>query len=71
MKNILVAGLLLAASASPAFDDLDDVKAAAKKLADAPNYSWTTTVKNNAENPGQGGGRFAPGPIQGKPRRTA
>jgi hypothetical protein len=68
MKNILVAGLLLAAAASPApaFDDLDDVKAAAKKLADAPNYSWTTTVKNNAENPGQGGGRFAPGPIQGK-----
>jgi hypothetical protein len=68
MKNILATGLLLAAAASSAlaFDDKDDVKAAAKKLADAPNYSWTTTVKNNAETPGAPAGRLGGGPIEGK-----
>jgi hypothetical protein len=63
-----IATLVLAlATAAPALaDDKDDVKAAAKKLADAANYSWTTTIKNNAENPG-GAGRFGSGgPIEGK-----
>jgi hypothetical protein len=43
----------------------DDVNAAAKKLADAPNYSWTTTNQNNG---GGGGGRggFGMGPVNGK-----
>jgi hypothetical protein len=68
MKNAMLAGLLLvaAAASAQAFDDKDDVKAAAKKLADAPNYSWTSTTKNNAETPGPGAGRFAPGPMEGK-----
>jgi hypothetical protein len=67
--NHAIATLVLAlAAAAPAMaDDKDDVKAAAKKLSDAPNYSWTTTVKNNAENAGgAGAGRFAPGPIEGQ-----
>jgi hypothetical protein len=65
MKRALVVGILVvsAAARAAAFDDKDDLKAAAKKLGDAPNYSWTTTVKNNAEN---AGGRMAPGPIEGK-----
>ncbi len=66
MRPALWIGILTLVGLTPAaaFDDKEDVKAAAKKLADAPNYSWTTTVKNNAEN--QGGGRFTPGPIEGK-----
>lgn len=69
--NRMIATLVLAlAAAAPAMaDDKDDLKAAAKKLADAPNYSWTTTIKNNAENAAPGGapaGRFGGGPIEGK-----
>jgi len=68
--NRTMATLILAlAAAAPAMaDDKDDVKAAAKKLADSPNYSWVSTVKNNAENAGgPGAGRFGGGgPIEGK-----
>ncbi len=50
----------------------DDVTAAAKKLADAANYSWTATTTN--ANPaagapaagGRGGGGFNAGPVDGK-----
>ena len=65
MKQAAWWGVLALAAAAPAwaFDDKDELKAAAKKLADAPNYSWTTTVKNNADNPG--GARMTPGPIEG------
>jgi hypothetical protein len=68
MKTLLWAGILLvgSASSSPALDDKDDVKAAVKKLAEAPNYSWTSTLKNNAQNAGGPGGRFGGGPIEGK-----
>src|SRR5882724_3412759 len=52
----LMAGSLLAA-------DSDDVKAAAKKLDGQSNYSWKTTV---AVPEGGGGGRFRPGPTEGK-----
>jgi hypothetical protein len=66
MKTLLWTGIVMvAASASAlAFDAKEDVKAAAKKLSDAPSYSWTTTIKNNAENPGPAG--RAMGPIEGK-----
>jgi hypothetical protein len=50
---ILIAGTLLAAES-------DDVKAAAKKLADQGNYSWKTTVTVPE------GTRFRPGPTEGK-----
>ena len=62
-KNILfgtmalLAGSLLAADSSPK----DDIKSAAKKLADKSNYSWKTTVESAG---GGGGGR--PGPTEGK-----
>jgi len=52
----LMAGSLLAA-------DSDDVKAAARKLAGQSNYSWRTTV---AVPDTGGGGRFRPGPTEGK-----
>ncbi len=46
----------LAAEAGPK----DTIKAAARKLADQPNYAWKTTVES------AGGGRFRPGPTEGK-----
>ena len=52
----LLAGSLLAADSTPK----DDVKAAAKALAD--NYSWHTAVST----PAGGSGRFRPGPSDGK-----
>jgi hypothetical protein len=55
----LMAGSLLAADATPK----DDVKGAAKKLAEKSNYSWKTTV---AVPEGDAGGRFRPGPTEGK-----
>jgi len=56
----LVAGSLIAADSSPK----DDVKAAAGKLAAKSNYSWKTTVE--AAGGGGAGGRFRPGPTEGK-----
>ena len=52
----LLAGSLLAADSSPK----DDVTAAAKKLGEATNYSWKTTVVVPE------GSRFRPGPSEGK-----
>jgi hypothetical protein len=44
-------------------DSKADVKAAAKKVADKGNYSWTTTSKWEG---GPGGGNFRPGPTEGQ-----
>src|SRR2546426_4217048 len=55
----LVSGSLLAADSSPK----DEVKNAAKMLADKGSYSWHTTYENAG---GGGGGRFQMGPIDGK-----
>ena len=55
--------LSLALFASPVFAEsgpADELKAAAKKLAEATNYSWTTTSKVPE------GSRFQPGPVDGK-----
>ena len=54
----LVAGTSVVAFAAPK----DEVTAAAKKLGDAPNYSW----KSNTEMPGGQGGRGFGGPSEGK-----
>ena len=51
---LLLTGSLFAAEPSA------DLKSAVKKLADAPNYSWKTTVTVPE------GGRFRPGPTDGK-----
>jgi len=71
MKKLIPS--LLAAALVPAFAfaaPADDVKAAAKKLADAANYSWSTTTANaggQAAGGGGGGGRggFGGGPSSG------
>lgn len=56
--------------ADEGLDDKGALKAAAKKLADQPNYSFTTTVKSEGGFGGGGGGgggnRPAPGPVEGK-----
>jgi hypothetical protein len=57
MKSVLICSTTLLAAASLLAADKDDVTAAAQKLADAGNYSWTTTVE---------GGQRAPGPSHGK-----
>lgn len=56
---MLLAGSLLAADSSPK----GDVGNAAKNLAAKGNYSWKTTVETAG---GGGGGRFRPGPTDGK-----
>jgi len=60
----LLAGSLFAADSSPK----DDVKNAARKLADKDNYSWKTTIEaaGGGGGGGGGGGRFRPGPTEGK-----
>jgi len=57
MNKILVS--TFAAAAFAAFSHaapVDDLKAAAKKLSDAPNYSWSTTTENAGGQGGFGGG---------------
>jgi hypothetical protein len=61
MKKILLFTTLSMFTGSLLASDADDVKAAAKKLGN--NYSWHTTV---AVPEGGGGGRFRPGPTDGK-----
>jgi len=62
MKKLILPCIAAATAASFAFaSPADDVKAAAKKLADASNYSWTTT----SQNAGGGGGGFGGGPVNG------
>jgi len=55
----LLAGSLLALAATPK----DEVTAAAKKLADQPNYSWKQTVTVPE------GSQFQPGPTTGKAQK--
>jgi hypothetical protein len=64
MKNLIVPCLVVFSAAICQAAPADDVKAAAKKLADAPNYSWSTTTQNAG---GGGGGRggFGGGPQSG------
>lgn len=61
-RNLLVCALALVAGSVMAADSgsKDDVTAAAKKLADAANYSWKTTVTVPEDSP------FHPGPTEGK-----
>lgn len=65
MKRELAFGAALALATSLlAADAKDDVKAAAKKLADASGYSWKATTEMGGGG-GGGGGRFG-GPTEGK-----
>ena len=60
MKRILTTTLASAFALSLCLADAkEDVKAAAKKLADAANYSWTATTEIE-------GGPFTPAPVMGK-----
>lgn len=70
MKNLIIPCLAAAfATASSYAAPADDVKAAAKKLADASNYSWSTNTQNAGGGGGGGGGGrggFGGGPSSGK-----
>jgi hypothetical protein len=57
MKSLLICSTTLLAAASLMAADKDDVTSAAKKLGDADNYSWTSTVE---------GGQNTPAPSHGK-----
>ncbi len=59
-KNILFGTVALLAGTLLAADSKDDIKSAAKKLAEKSNYSWKTTVES------AGGGRGRRGPTEGK-----
>ena len=58
--SILLLAVGLAAIPTWAAGPADEVKAAAQKLADQPNYSWTTKSES-AQAQGGGGGRFGGG----------
>ncbi len=70
MKKTIVFATLGIFSASILFaadDAKADVKAAAKKLGDKNNYSWTSTAKMEGGGGGGGGGRgFGGGPTDGQ-----
>jgi hypothetical protein len=62
---LLASGVCLLAADGPK----DDLKAAAKKLADSANYSWKSSTQNanaGGGGGGGGGGRFRAGPTEGK-----
>lgn len=60
MKRILTATFLSSFALTLCLADAkEDVKAAAKKLSDAPNYSWTAVTEIE-------GGQSTPAPINGK-----
>jgi hypothetical protein len=60
MKHIALLASLLISFTAYAADSKEEVTAAAKKLGDAANYSWKTTVKVPE------GSQFRPGPTDGK-----
>jgi len=60
IRSIAFALVAMLAGSALAADSKDAVSGAAKKLADAANYSWTTTMDLGANS------QFQPGPTQGK-----
>lgn len=66
-RQIALSAAMALATSLLAADAKDDVKAAAKKLADASGYSWkaTTEAAGGGGGGGGGGGRFG-GPTEGK-----
>jgi hypothetical protein len=60
MKPSILIGVISLITLPLMAAESDDVKTAAKKLADASNYSWRTTVAVPE------GSRFKPGPTEGK-----
>lgn len=62
-KNVLLSTLVLITGPLLAADSGNEVKDAARKLAEKGNYSWKTTTEAAG---GGGGGRFRPGPTEGK-----
>ena len=63
MNKITVFGAITLIGSSLLAANSDDVKAAAKKLADQSNYSWKTTI---VVPEGSSFGRMRPGPTEGK-----
>jgi hypothetical protein len=61
-----VAALVAPAARAENRDAKEDVLAAAKKLAEAANYSWTSTSKSEGGGGGGGQNRAQPGPTDGK-----
>jgi hypothetical protein len=59
---VSVVSVLAFVTLSAHADPMDDVKAAVQKIADAGNYSWTTTTES------QGGGPTR-GPVEGKTQK--
>lgn len=64
-KQIVIGALSLMVTSALAAGPVDEVKAAAKKLADAGGYSWTTTTETAGGRGGGGGARQAR-PTEGK-----
>jgi hypothetical protein len=65
MKSSFLYALALMAAPLAIAEPADDVKAAAKKLADAENYSWSTKTAVPDT-----GGRFQPPSVEGKANKA-
>jgi hypothetical protein len=59
MKSLLLTAAVLSAALSLRADPKSDLQAAAKKLSEAPNYTWTSKTEIQ-------GGQFTPPTITGK-----
>jgi hypothetical protein len=64
MKHLFTPLFLLATSALCLADTKQDLMTAAKKVADAPNYTWTTSTEID-------GGNWTPATITGKSQKGA
>jgi len=67
MKKLVFPCLAAAfATASSFATPVDDLTAAAKKLSDSPNYSWTATTQMAGGGGARGGPGFGGGPVSGQ-----
>jgi hypothetical protein len=64
--QFLIGTIALLATSLMAADLKDEVKAAAKKLADSGGYAWKTTTEMGGGGGGGGAQRMRPGPTEGK-----
>ncbi len=68
-KSVMLAAMMLAAVPLMAADPKDEVTNAAKKLADADNYSWHSGVENAGGNGGGGRRGGFGGPSDGQTQK--
>jgi len=69
-KSVMLAAMMLAAVPLMAADPKDEVTNAAKKLADADNYSWHSGVENAGATVVAAAAEASAGRRMDRPRKT-